>query len=423
MKTSIRSLAAMTLAIIGLAFFPDVQAVSPPPDGGYPGGNTAEGQNALLSLATGQNNTAVGLNSLSNTTTSSKNTAIGAGALRFNTGESNTASGAAALRNNTSGGANVANGADTLENNTTGVGNTAIGRSALFDNIDGSLNTAVGLGALASNRSGGSNTAIGEEALADNTTGVTNTAIGGGALSFNTTGRSNVAVGESALDSNTIGAFNTAVGSNAGHGITGGVRNTAIGEGAGRGQTNGSDNVYIGANVSGMPNENDSCYIGSIFGQSSVGGVPVVINSRNKLGTVTCSKRFKENIKSMDKASQAIFSLKPVTFRYKSDDTHTPQFGLVAEEVAEVDVGLVVSDKEGKPYTVRYEAVNAMLLNEFLKEHRKVEEQQATISELRRVLEANAARQQKQIEELATGLQKVSGELEMARAAGKVASR
>jgi hypothetical protein len=197
-----------------------------------------------------------------------------------------------------------------------------------------------------------------------------------------------------------------------------GNSNTALGSLAGFNQTTGGDNVYIGTGAVGVAGENNACYIASIFGQGSPPGVPVIINSNNKLGTVTSSKRFKENIKSMDKASEPLFSLKPVTFRYKGDNTRTSEFGLVAEEVAEVDRALVVCDSEGKPYTVRYDAVNAMLLNEFLKEHRKVEEQQATIAELRRELQANAARQQKQIEALAAGLQKVSAQLEM-----KVAAR
>jgi Chaperone of endosialidase len=408
MKTSIRPLPIIALAIIGFAFLPEMQAVVPPPDGGYPGGNTAEGQNALLSLTTGQNNTAVGLNSLSSITTSSNNTAVGSAALRFNTdGHDNTASGVGALRNNTTGIVNVANGVSALQSNITGSSNTAIGVGALFSNTFGNSNTGVGRSALYFNIRGDGNTALGFETLLENTTGVVNTATGWSALVFNTTGSSNTAIGVGALSNNTRGNFNTALGSRAGYG-----------------QTTGSGNVYIGSEAIGVAGENNACYIASIFGQTSPSGVPVVINSDKKLGTVTSSKRFKENIKAMDKTSEALFSLQPVTFCYKKDiDLQgIPQFGLVAEDVEKVNPDLVIRDKEGKPYTVRYDAVNAMLLNEFLKEHRKVEEQQATITELRKELQANAARQQKQIEALAAGLQKVSAQLEMAKPAGEVAT-
>src|SRR2546422_11022742 len=120
----------------------------------------------------------------------------------------------------------------------------------------------------------------------------------------------------------------------------------------------------------------------------------------------------------MDKASEAILALKPVTFRYKHelDPDGIPQFGLVAEQVEKVNPDLVVRDDQGKPYTVRYEAVNAMLLNEFLKEHRKVEEQEATITHLKSAVareEAVAAQQQKQIIALTATVQKVSDKVEM----------
>jgi hypothetical protein len=149
------------------------------------------------------------------------------------------------------------------------------------------------------------------------------------------------------------------------------------------------------------------------------GGVGVVVGTNGKLGTVVSSEKFKEAIKPMNKTSEAIFSLKPVTFRYKKelDPDVIPQFGLVAEEVEKVNPALVARDAEGKPYTVRYEAVNAMLLNEFLKAHRKVEEQEATIVQLKKDFQATATRQQKQIEALTVGLQKVSAQVEMSRPA------
>src|SRR5262249_43464107 len=139
-------------------------------------------------------------------------------------------------------------------------------------------------------------------------------------------------------------------------------------------------------------------YIAGIFGKTSPGGVSVFINGAGQLGTATSSKRFKDEIKRMDKVSEAILALKPVTFRYKHDidPERQPQFGLVAEDVEKVNPDLVVRDADGKPYTVRYEAVNAMLLNEFLKEHRKNAEQEATIT----ALKANDARQEATIARL-----------------------
>jgi trimeric autotransporter adhesin len=187
-----------------------------------------------------------------------------------------------------------------------------------------------------------------------------------------------------------------------------------LGVGAGSNVTTAANVICIGYAVAGA-NVDNSCFIGSIFGEPSSGGTAVLINSDGKLGTNTSSRRFKEEIKPMKRASEALFALKPVTFRYKKelDAKRTPQFGLVAEEVEKVNPDLVVRDKEGKPYTVRYDAVNAMLLNEFLKEHRKVEEQKAIIAQLKK----DFAHQQKQIEALTAGLQKVSAQLELSKSA------
>ena len=152
-------------------------------------------------------------------------------------------------------------------------------------------------------------------------------------------------------------------------GNTSGSSNVALGSEAGDNATTGSHNVYIGAGMIGVAAESNACYIASIFGQTSASGIPVLINANSKLGTATSSKRFKEDIKPMDKASEALLALKPVTFRYKKeiDPAGTPQFGLVAEDVEKVNPDLVVHDKQGKAYSVRYDQVNAMLLNEFLK--------------------------------------------------------
>jgi hypothetical protein len=386
---------------------PVLQAVTPPPDGGYPGGNTAEGQNALFSLTTGVWNTAIGSQSLYHVTTGNQNTATGYQTLFSDTtGRFNVANGAQALFNNTSGSLNTATGFRALYANTSGTENTCAGFAALVSNTIGSSNTAYGARALHNNTIGSANTAIGNGALYLNTTGYVNLAIGPGALNSNTTGHDNLAIG-GALSSNISGSYNTAIGDSALAASTGND-NTAIGNSAGGRQGSGSNNVYIGSGITGDSTDNNACYIASIFGQTSVSGIPVLINSNNKLGTTTSSKRFKENIRAMNNASEGILALKPVTFHYKKeiDAAGTTQFGLVAEDVEKVNPDLVVRDKDGRPYSVRYDQVNAMLLNEFLKEHRKVEQ-------LTKDFESKLAEQQKQIEALTTGLQKLTARLEV----------
>jgi Chaperone of endosialidase len=334
-----------TILLACFGFLPGAQPVVPAPDGGYPGFNTAEGQNALFSLTTGAANTAVGWYSLFSNTDGSFNTALGAGTLLFNVGNQNTGE---------------------------GLQNTAVGTAALLFNTTGDRNTATGTSALLNNTSGFANTAVGEGALGNNATGFNNTAIGGA---------------------------------------------------AGVNQTTGSGNVYIGTNMRGVAGENLACYIGSIFGQTSAGGTQVFINANDKLGTTTSSKRFKEEIKPMDKTSEVLFSLKPVTFHYNKeiDAARTPQFGLVAEDVEKVNPALIVRDKEGKAYSVRYDQVNAMLLNEFLKEHRKVEKLtkdfQATVAQQQKEIQALTA----QLKEQAAQIQKVSAQVEVSKfATGRI---
>jgi hypothetical protein len=176
-------------------------------------------------------------------------------------------------------------------------------------------------------------------------------------------------------------------------------------------QDSGSGNVYIGSGIQGVAGESNTCYIKSIFGQTSANGIPVLINSDNKLGTTTSSARFKEAIRPMDKASEALFGLKPVTFRYKKelDPQRIQQWGLVAEDVEKVNPDLVVRDKEHKPYSVRYDQVNAMLLNEFLKAHRRMEKQDKRIEELTA-----------QLKQQAVQIQKVSAQLEASKTAPQV---
>ena len=384
----IRGFLLITLLFACFALSHSAQGVVPPPDGGYPGGNTAEGQGALFSLTGGVHNTALGFQALFNNTT----------------GNTNLASGSLALRNNTRGLRNTAVGFSALSSNTTGFGNTATGCLALSSNTTSNDNTADGFNALLNN-TGFRNTAVGQAALFQNVGGDDNTAVGRGALSSNTDGNANTAVGRDALDHNTTGFSNTALGASAGANIS-----TA------------SNVICIGATGEDLSN---TMWIGNVFGVITQSGTtaPVIVSSTGQLGTAASSERFKKDIATMDRASEDILSLRPVTFHYKSDVKATPQFGLIAEEVAKVNPALVLPDKEGKPYTVRYDAVNAMLLNEFLKEQRRVEEQdrkmqkqEATIGELKSTI----AQQQKQIERLTSGLEKVSDKVDMSRHAPQI---
>ena len=337
------------------------RAVDPPPDGGYPNGNTAEGEDALFSLTTGFSNTAIGYHA--------------------------------------------------FYSNTVGYDSTAVGYTALDDNTTGFSNTAIGSYALTANTGGVQNTATGAGALANNTTGINNTAAGAGALVFNATGNNNTATGLEALQS-TMGSNNTGTGVFALLNNTAGSNNIALGDSAGINLTTGSNNIDIGN--AGVADEAGTLRIGTDRTQTAtfIAGIrhtplaqgvaiAVGITSDGQLGVRASSGRFKEAIKPMDEASEAILSLRPVTFRYKKelDPKATLQFGLVAEEVAKVDPDLVARDVEGKPFTVRYDEINAMLLNEFLKEHREVQELK------------------KQVVALTAGLQKVSAQLELNKSA------
>lgn len=401
--------------------------------------NTFLGDDALSSNTSGISNTAIGADALRTNANGGGNTAIGVQALQYNTdGSNNTASGFSALRSNTTGYVNTATGDSALQANTTGHSNTATGFAALATNSAGSFNTAIGSLALQANTSGTNNTATGYLALETNTTGTNNTANGyqalannstssentangANALFTNKTGSQNTADGSGALFFNRFGNFNTAVGRNALYNNKTGALNIALGYNAGfnaTGRSNidiGNDGVAAESNTIriGTVGTHTAAFIAGINGATVPSGVPVIIDTDGHLGTTTSSTRYKENIQPMDKASEAILSLQPVTFHYTTDATATPQFGLIAEEVAKVNHALVLPDKEGKPYTVRYEAVNAMLLNEFLKEHRTVQELKSIVAKQ----ETTAAQQQKQIDALSAGLQKVSAQLELSKSA------
>jgi Chaperone of endosialidase len=413
-------------ALLCLLVLPPARAVNPPPDGGYPNGNTAEGDNALAKLTSGLDNTALGNSTLHANTVGSDNTAVGFSALLSNdSGGENTAIGTFALKDNVGTNANTAVGFSALSLNTNGFSNTATGSNALGANTSGEDNTAVGAQALSINKSGSDNTATGFQALQNNvssdntadgfdalassTTGSDNMASGFQALFSNTKGAENTASGFQALVNNTTGNDNTAVGSGALANTSIGASNVALGFDAGSSLTKGSNNIDIGANVIGVAGEANTIRLGKsgtqqktfvagIFGKTVASGSAVIINSSGQLGTVQSSARFKRAIKPMNEASEALLKLKPVTFCYKEglDPEGIPQFGLIAEDVEKVDPDLVVRDEGGRVTSVRYEAVNAMLLNEFLKQHSEAQGLKATI-----------ARQQQQIETLNTAVQKL----------------
>jgi hypothetical protein len=421
--TILTGLIALTLGCFALA--PAAQAVCQ--EGCLTNDNTVLGDDSLLNN-TGTNNTAIGAFALGVNTTGSFNTASGFEALSTNTtGNKNTATGVIALHFNTTGNLNTATGYAALASNTTGSQNTATGWQALVNNTSGISNTATGVNALFNNTVGNSNTADGINALNGNTIGNNNTAIGFAAMVVNTSGSDNLANGVSALQNNDTGNNNTASGVSALLNNTSGNSNIALGASAGVNLTTGSNNIDIGnAGVAGESRTirigtrqtHRATFIAGIYGQvvPPATGTPVLIDASGRLGTmlgpIFSARRFKHDIKAMDKASESILALQPVTFHYKKelDPDGIPQFGLVAEDVEKVNSDLVSRDEQGKPYSVRYEAVNAMLLNEFLKEHAKVEQ-------LKKDFESKIAEQQKQIEALSAQIQKVSAQIEVSKPA------
>jgi hypothetical protein len=374
MKTTMNIINA-ALAVLALVWFglsSTARAITPSPDGGYADSNTAEGTNALFNFT------------------------------------------------------------GVFPNN--GPENTAIGFEALYHNTTGDHNTAVGAGALFSNTAGAGNTALGHDTLNRNT-GSHNTATGGGALTSNTSGHDNSASGRHALTLNNSGSYNTGDGEYALASSTSASQNIALGYGAGFRLTTGGNNIDIG-NLGSVATEANSIRIGNpvtvvypdgvthaaqtktyIAGlTTAVTGSTVVVNATtHQVGMMPSSARFKDEIKPMNEASEAILALKPVTFRYKKDidPDRTQQYGLVAEEVEKVNPNLVVDDKEGKPYSVRYDQVNAMLLNEFLKEHKAFIAAQDKVDKL----EATVATLVATVKEQAAQIQKVSAQIELSKAA------
>ena len=442
----------IALALLCFGLLPRAQAVVPPPDGGYPNFTTAEGTKALQSLTTGSANTAVGWYSLFSDTTGNFNTGAGAGALALNTAENNTATGAAALLLNTTGHDNTANGGARLHSTIPATTTRLLGHSLSI----AILGTKRALGAstlrleigrsLATPSAPTTRPTVIRRFISTPPASSTRPMV---FLRFiltppatrtrptvfrrsrptppatstrpmvilrscttppaEATGRPTVRI---ALFGNTTGSFNTALGAEAGANLTTGDNNIDI--------TAMVVSLMIRARSASAANlERQATFIAAIRGVTTgiADAVNVVIDSNGQLGTMSSSRRFKKDIEPMEAASEAILALKPVTFHYKSDQTSTPQFGLVAEDVAQVNPALVVHDKDGEIYTVRYDQVNAMLLNEFLKEHRKVQELQATVVEQKESFESKLVQQQKQLEALTAGLQKVSAQLELNKAA------
>ncbi len=369
-----------------LAFLPGAHAVVPPPDGCYPNFTTAEGCKTLNALTTGMGNTALGSYSLFLNTTGNFNTGVGTVALLINNADNNTAVGTRTLLLNSTGSENTAVGANALLNNDTGSDNNAFGSSALLNNVDGVFNNAHGRNAL-----------------------------------INNTASENNGFGDLALESVTTGTSNTAIGDDAGRFIVDGSGNVFVGDEAGTGLGTGVNScIAIGATGAGpFATFDNTCFIGSIYGEAvSDPGTQtaVYVDQFNNVGVFNSSRRFKHDIKPMDKASETLHRLKPVTFKFNSDWKGTTQYGLIAEEVAEVDPQLVIHGKDGEVQSVHYEQINNMLLNEFLKEHKKVQELTATVAQQQKGMKILTA----QLEELAVQIQKVSMQLEMSKPERKV---
>jgi hypothetical protein len=363
------------------------------------GSNTASGNLALYSNTSGSDNTADGWEALNQNLTASNNTASGGNALFFNTtGSNNTASGYEALFTNATGGNNTASGALALCSNTTGGSNTASGYQALYStnasantasgyqalySATASNNTADGFEALYSDTTGSENTTDGNQALLSNTTGSDNTASGFFAMFFSSTGSQNTAYGISALGANGSGNNNIAIGYEAAINVSGGNSNNIhIGS---QGSSGDSGTIRIG--TSGTQT---SFFAAGVSGVTVGSAVPVMIDSATgQLGTVSSSRRFKEDIQDMGDASRDLMRLRPVTFRYKqpfADGSKPMQYGLIAEEVAGVYPDMVVHSADGQVETVKYQMLTPMLLNEVQRHESEIQDLQAEFNQMEAAL-------------------------------------
>ena len=444
MKNRNNIFGAILATVACLAILPTAQAVNPPPDGCYPNFTTAEGCNALIGLTTGAGNTGVGWFALSAAGASNFNTGIGGGALTLNTGDSNTAVGAAAGLLNTSGELNVAVGTDAMVFNDTGDDNTAVGGFALENNVAGFTN--VGVGTFAGRENTASfNTALGGFALRDNVGGINNTAVGAGAMESANGGDDNTAVGFLAGNALGSGSSNIDIGSGV-VGVAGENNTIRIGDNLPSGGITISDGAIplaqaftIASGLAGggiqfleiigfstisieatlsQTTGASTCLVGGIFNQTPpAGSHAVLVGPNNQLADATLSsRRFKKDIAPIDKLSEGILALRPVTFHWKTDNSNEPEFGLVAEEVAEVNLDWITRNPQGEVTGVRYDTIPILLLNEFLKEHKKVEQQQENIAELRSTVGVLTA----QLKEQAAQIQKVSAQLAASKPAPQV---
>jgi len=410
-----------TAAISGGSTFVGAGAGNPSTSGSL---NTAFGHEALASNTAGDSNSAFGTRALQLDTggiynsafgsfalyytdgeklgpgggvnsTGSWNSAFGAWAMVLNTtGRKNSALGFAALYSNTTGERNTALGHEAMRYNQTGDGNAAVGDSALWRN-EGNDNVAMGSSALFNHTTGNNNVAIGARALqapflAYPSTGSNNTVVGAQALFYGGSAAENTAVGVNALAGpspgpSTAAAGNTAVGMNALRNATG-SGNVAVGHSAGIDQDTGSDNVYLAnagvASESGQIRignsaDHSAAFVAGIHGASVDGGtdMAVFVDGTGKLGTVPSSIRFKESVRDLGSASQALLKLRAVSFEYKRDAAHGDaprRYGLIAEEVDRVAPDLVIHDDDGRPFAVRYEFLTPMLLNELQRQESRI---------------------------------------------------
>ncbi len=337
--------------------------------------NVGVGDETLASLIDGDDNTGVGYGALAFDAGGSWNTAVGSQALSKNTsGYQNTAMGKGALSRNATGSYNTAVGYVALETSTASYSNTAVGYRALA-NSTGSHNSALGFNVLSNNTSGSNNCAFGEDALLASTTGQQNVAIGLDAMEETEDGSYNTALGTDALSSLLSGSYNVALGFNAGNGITGGDNNIFIGSPAGA--AGESDTIRIG-------DDQTAAYLAGASGATSAGGVPLLVGADGKLGTASSSRRYKEAITDIADEAELLMRLRPVAFYYRPerDPERVRQYGLIAEEVAEVAPGLVVRSPEGEPEAVRYQLVGALLLAEVQRQRRLLNAQAGVIEAL-----------------------------------------
>lgn len=338
--------------------------------------STAVGIEALAALTSGGYNTAVGLRALDESTTGNYNTAVGAGSLGENTiGASNTGLGYLALSESTS-----------------GTGNTAVGTAALSSNLIADYNTAVGANALDDNTTGAENTAVGRNSLARSTEGDGNSAFGARALDSNVSGNTNAAIGVGALQANTTGNSNVALGSALGN-VTSGSGNIGVGNGAGALITTGNDNIFVGGAAATVSESNTTRIGGANQSRAFMAGirgtttgqnnaVSVVVDSSGQLGTVSSSRRMKEDITPMGGFGRRLQQLRPVRFRYIdafANGSKPVQYGLIAEEVAEVIPELVAFGADGAPETVLYHVLPSLLIEEVQRLQRELDELRESI--------------------------------------------